>query len=122
MSCKKWLRLPRKPRYEVRGAGELPVEIERLPDRRPALIPAKLLDLSRDGFQLRSPLPLEIGERLCLRLRVEDPGLELALPGTVRWLRSADGAWLAGCAADEPLAWESQGELFLGEVLSPDGP
>jgi hypothetical protein len=122
MSRKNWRELPRKPRYGVRGTEKLVAEIDRMPDRQPAAVPVELQDLSRDGFQLRSSQPLEIGERVCLRLSIEDSGLAITLPGTVRWLRPADGAWLAGCAADDPLAWESLGELFLGEVLSPNGP
>jgi hypothetical protein len=86
------------------------------------LIRVELQNLSRNGFQLRLPVPLVIQEHFCLRLYVEDSGLTLTLPGTVQWQRAVDDEWLAGCLSDQPLAWESLGELFLSEVISPDAP
>ena len=117
-----WWHTPRKPRYEASGNEKLAAEVERSVDGQACAVPAEVLDLSRDGFQLRLPVALTIGEHVCLRLHVEDAGLTLTLPGTVRWQRAADEQWLVGCLCDQPVAWESLGELFLNEVLVPDRP
>jgi hypothetical protein len=122
MSSEDWRQLPRRPRYEAGGTQKLVAEVERSVDGQPALVHAEVQDLSRNGYQLRLTAPLAIQEHICLRLRIEDSGLALTLPGTVRWQRAADGAWLVGCLSDRALDWESLGELFLSTALSPDGP
>ena len=122
MSSENWRQLPRRPRYETSGTQKLVVEVERYPDRQPSVVQVELQDLSRNGFQVRLPVPLVADECICLLLRIEGSGLTLTLPGTVRWQRAEDDAWLVGCLFDQPLEWESLGELFLSEVLSPDGP
>lgn len=122
MPSEKWAQLPRRPRYEASGTQTLVVEIERSPDCQPSVAAVELQDLSRSGFQLRLPVPLANEEHICLRLRIETSGFTLTLPATVRWSRAAEDAWKAGCQSDQPLEWESLGELFLSEVLLRDGP
>ena len=83
-------------------------------------IEAQLVDLSREGFRLRVPSPLEDRAPITVRIRTHD-GMDLTLAGTVRWQRAEDDAWLVGCVADRPTDWETLGELFLHNVLNTDG-
>jgi len=109
------LRLPRHP---AAGEAGFPVAVRRCTPESPVAIAADLLDLSRNGFRLRTALPLEIGESLYLDIFEERSSLTLALPATVRWrLEEPDGRWLLGCQAKRELDWETLGELFLNEVL-----
>ena len=122
MPSEKWAQSPRRPRYEANGTQKLVAEVERSFSCQPNLVQVELQDLSRNGFQLRLPVPLANRERICLRLHVEDSGFTLKLPATVQWGRAVNEAWLAGCHSDQPLEWESLGELFLSEVLLQDQP
>lgn len=99
---------------------EARVEVERRSEGEPSRVPAELVNLSRGGFQLRTPVPLAVHEAVTLRLRVEESGFETLLSGEVRWQRPDGDAWLVGCLCDRPIEWESLGELFLGRVLSQD--
>lgn len=109
----------RKPRHDVADEGGLAVTIQREAGRRPLCFQADLLDLSRDGFRLRSAVPLAAGETFVLELSDERFGLQLALSGTVRWQQAQpEEVWLLGCQTETPLDWETLGELFLSEVLS----
>jgi hypothetical protein len=86
-----------------------------------ALVQAELQNLSRNGYQVKTPIPLNAQETVKLHLRIEDSKIDLTLPGTIQWQRPAeDGTWLAGCHADCPMEWEILGELFLSGVLSTD--
>ena len=112
---------PRRPRHDVTAAAGFPVEVERSAAKEPGPIEAELVDLSRGGYQLRTSVPLAKGESITLKLYDEKSGLRLALPGTVRWTRSRDGAtWLQGCRTSSPIEWETLGELFLSEILATD--
>ncbi len=122
MSSPSWKSNLRRPRYESSGTHEARVELELRSEGGPSRVPAELVNLSRDGFQLRTPAPLAVGEAVTLRLRVEESGFETTLSGKVRWKRSEGEARLVGCLCDRPIEWESLGELFLGRVLSQDGP
>jgi hypothetical protein len=108
----------RKPRHEVATAG-LPVAITRVGPRPPACFQADLLDLSREGFRLRSGVELAVGESFALELRDEKSGLALTLSGTVRWQQpQPEQIWLLGCQSQQQLDWETLGELFLNEILA----
>jgi hypothetical protein len=99
------------------------VEIEQTVNGRTHRIPAVLQDLSRDGYQVKTLIPLDAQEPLTLELCIEGSQIDLRVPGTVRWQRPGpEGTWLAGCQADCALEWETLGELFLAGVLSPDAP
>jgi hypothetical protein len=97
------------------------VEVEQTVDGLTGLVQAELQNLSRNGYQVRTPVPLNTHEPVHLHLRIEEAKIDLTLPGTVQWQRPAgDGTWLAGCHADCPIEWEILGELFLSGVLSTD--
>lgn len=123
MSFDRRKKTPRWPRYCVAGERTIQAEIERAAGRLPASIQVELRDLSRTGYQFKTSLPLEIQEAVLLRLRTGELGSELALQGTVRWMRPTnDGTWLVGCRTESPMEWDALGELFLNGVLSPNGP
>ena len=56
-------------------------------------VPATLLDLSSEGFRLRSEELLQVGERIALRVDGEEP-----MPGEVKWATGfvAGGIFLVG--------------------------
>ena len=99
------------------------MEIEQTVDGLKGLVQAELQDLSRIGYLVKIPAPLNTQRPLNLRLSIEASQIELTLPGTVRWQRPIEnGTWLAGCQSDRPIEWETLGELFLSGVLSTDAP
>ena len=111
----------RRPRHPATGDLGFPVAVRRSAPDSPGPIDAGLVDLSREGFRVRSDVPLEIGESLFMDLFEETSGLRLTLPGTVRWrLAEGDGRWLLGCQSKRQLDWETLGELFLNKVLLAD--
>lgn len=88
---------------------------------------ADLLDLSREGFCLRTDSTRTIGDALTVEVRAEEQGFSLTLQGHLRWQRPRpDETWLLGCQIDCPLDWATLGELFLNNILAmeprPDGP
>ena len=111
----------RRPRHEA--ATGFDVEVERSAGNLPGPVHAELINLSRGGYQLRTPVPLEVDESITLKLHHERSGLRLILPGTVRWTRSGDEAtWLQGCQTSCEIAWETLGDLFLNGILGTDLP
>jgi len=109
----------RRPRHFAGRTTELRVEVERPAGHQPAVLQAELVNLSRDGFQLRIALPLEVEEPVTLRLRDEKSGFSMTLPGIVRWRHREDGdTCLLGCSSASQVAWETLGELFLHEILA----
>ena len=111
----------RQPRHEVSESG-LSVEAERAAGREPNPVTAGLLDLSREGFQLQTGTPLDVGEAVAITVPLERPGLGLRLTGTVRWQEpdgeaAGEARWRCGCLIATPLDWETLGELFLAGVL-----
>ena len=111
--------VPRRPRYGAAAARGVPVTVTRTGPRPPACFQADLLDLSREGFRLRSGVPLAVGETFSLELRDEKFGLALRLSGTVRWQQQEpEEIWLLGCQSPQELDWETLGELFLNEILA----
>jgi hypothetical protein len=93
--------------YVERGAGNGTRELD-----------AELLDLSRHGLRIGTPLPLYQEEAIKVHIEHDPSGVRLALPAVVRWQRGADDVWSAGCQFDEPLAFETLGELFLNDILA----
>ncbi len=111
---------PRQPRYASVGPNAR-VEIEQVVGGLTGLVQAELQDLSRNGFQVKVPVPLNTQSPLNLRFSIQGSQMDVILPGTIRWQRLAsDGTWLAGCQTDRPIDWETLGELFLSGVLSTD--
>ncbi len=87
-------------------------------------MPVELIDFARNGAQLRiaggpESSCLAKGEVVVLGLRAQKTGLDIRLPGTIRWQQAAGpGQWLVGCEFDEEVPLETLGELFLNEILS----
>jgi len=112
----------RRPRHPTTGLMGYPVSVRRSAPQSPGPLEAALVDLSRDGFRVRSLEPLEIGESVSIEIFEESSKLSVSLAGVVRWrLEDGDGGWLAGCQAKRQLDWETLGELFLNRVLLADG-
>jgi hypothetical protein len=113
---------PRHPRHETTGTARLRVEVRQGGSPAAEPVDAQLVDLSRSGFQLRTSVPLSLGETISARLRDEDSGLQLVLVGVARWQRPADdgAGWFLGCQCEQELDWAIMGELFLNDVLVMD--
>ena len=80
------------------------------------------MNLSRNGFQLRTTAPLARGESITLQMRDPQTGFQTSLPATVKWRRAADdGWWSYGGTFTETVDWETLGELFLNKILDADG-
>jgi hypothetical protein len=112
---------PRQPRHVATAPDRLCVEVEprSIPKSEP--FRAQLVDLSRQGLQLRIPVPLAVHENVSVRIRDDDSGLSISVSGEVRWQRPAeDGHWFVGCRCQQELNWETMGELFLHELLAMD--
>lgn len=105
----------RSPRHASTGGI---VEVRRCPGGSANAVGAELINLSRDGFQLRLCSALEDEETVVMRICALDRGVDIMFPATVRWQREEEGAWLAGCQASWQLDLETLGELFLGEILA----
>ena len=123
MPSETWNFVGRKPRHQVADASEVSVHLNRV-QRAPAeSLAAELVDFARNGARLRvadrpnADLP-SIGEAVVLQLRSAKPGLDIRLPGHVRWQQAeGPGQWLVGCEFDEEVSLETLGELFLNEIL-----
>lgn len=112
---------PHRPRHHVVDPDSLHVQIQRRLDDVLGVLQALLIDISRNGFCVQIAAPLADEEAVVLRLRDDNSGMDLTLAGTVRWQREQDdGAWSIGCSADQELAWETLGELFLNGILRTD--
>jgi hypothetical protein len=108
----------RAPRHPSTGAT---VEVRRSPGGSTDSIGAELVNLSREGFQLRLPLALDEQEMLVMRICDQDRGVDLMFPAIVRWQRGeTNGNWLAGCQTSWQLDLETLGQLFLSEILVAD--
>jgi len=109
----------RPPRHQAGDVATLRVEVERAPGRDPGSVGVELLDLSRTGVRLRSPVPLAEAEVVTVRLHDGPSRARLTRSGTVRWARPDRGdTWSIGCQFFESVDWETLGELFLAEILS----
>lgn len=124
MSSEIWNFVGRKPRHHVADASQASVRLERAGDESDGGIVAELIDFARNGARLRIiaapglPLPAK-GEAVVLRLRTLKPGVDIRLPGAVRWQQAeGPGQWLVGCEFQEEVSLETLGELFLNEILS----
>ena len=107
----------RSPRHASTGVI---VEVRRSPGGSTNAIDAELVNLSRDGFQLRLHSALEDQEAVVMRISALERGVDVMFPATVRWQREEDGGWLAGCQTSWQLDLETLGELFLSEILAQD--
>jgi hypothetical protein len=109
-----WAFVGRKPRHPTVVGQAVEAWLERAAGR----LAAELADFSRHGAGLLTAVPLDIGERVTVRIRHAESRLDLSRAGTVRWQREQrEGCWLVGCEFEEPVSLELLGELFLSEIL-----
>lgn len=116
------LQYPHRPRHHVVDPDSLHVQLQRRVDELVDVLQAMLIDISRNGFCVEVAKPLAEEETVVLRLHDDNSGMDLTLAGTVRWSRESEegGGWATGCSADQELAWETLGELFLNGILRTD--
>jgi hypothetical protein len=104
----------RKPRYPAIADQAAEAWLERADGR----LAANLVDFSRQGAGFVADEPADDDERVTVRVRHRESGLDLSLDGTVRWRHlHPDGAWRFGCEFDRPVSLETLGELFLHKIL-----
>jgi hypothetical protein len=97
----------RSPRHSSTGAT---VEVRRSPGGAATAIGAALINLSREGFQLRLPADLEEQETVVMSISAPDQGVDVVFPAVVRWRREEpNGNWLAGCQTSWQLDLETLG-------------
>jgi hypothetical protein len=123
MSSKYPRETARRPRYRLVAGARIQAQVERSTKHSPSLVPVELVDLSRNGCRVKTPVPLEAREPVTVQLWAEPSASKMTLRAIVRWQRPAgNGAWLVGCLADCPIDWDALGELFLSGILSTDEP
>ena len=111
----------RRPRHEAITSTSCHVWLELISREPCAQRNAELVDLSRQGLQLKLDAPLEPEESVVVRIQHIATRLDLKFAGRIRWQRACeDGSWAIGCVFDEPLGYEALGELFLSGILSMD--
>ena len=109
----------RRPRYDAAEEQAAEVTVRRLAVETADRVEAELVNISRDGFQIQTSVPLAAKEVIVLELRHPQSGLEFSLPGTICWQAPQDDStWLHGCQSARPLDWETLGELFLNKILA----
>ncbi len=110
--------IARDPRHPSTG---IRVEVRRSPGGLADSVDAVLVNLSRDGFQLRLPIATEKHETIVMKITAPEQAVDVMFPADVRWCREDDGNWLAGCRTSWQVNLETLGELFLSEILVADG-
>jgi len=123
MNMRDWSFVGRPPRHQTDRAEAIEVELRRSEGAVPKVVVAELLDFSRQGARLRTEDLLDDDEPLIICLRTAESGLDLTLPGAVRWrAQEASGRWSYGCEFTEEVPLEMLGELFLCGILSVRSP
>jgi len=119
MNMRDWDFIGRRPRHQAAVAEAVQVDVERGDDAPTSTVAAELVDFSRHGARVRAEAALAQDELVAIRLRQPTTGLDVALPGAVRWRsQEASGHWLYGCQFKEEVPLEMLGELFLCGILS----
>ncbi len=119
MKLDRWAFTGRRPRHPAAGDEAVAIAIERSLGAPTAGDEAQLVDLSRRGARLLVNVPPAENEPIVFRLTEKHTGIDLSLPGAVRWLmRQDDGRWLIGCEFQTEVPLETLGELFLCGILS----
>lgn len=109
--------MARRPRHQSTGDG-LAIELVRHAGRSPRAVTAAVVDFSRQGTRLTVAHPLDPAEPVVMRFHDRGIGLDLDLPGAVRWQVPQADHWLVGCQFHEEVSMETLGELFLRGLLS----
>ncbi|HQU46493.1 MAG TPA: PilZ domain-containing protein, partial [Pirellulales bacterium] len=117
MDLPNWSFVGRRPRHQLDGAATVHVEIQWQSSGKPSRQAAELVDFSRQGARFRSGAALATGETIGFFLRQPVSGIDLALPGVVRWRANEEAdRWLYGCQFREEVPLETLGELFLSGI------
>jgi hypothetical protein len=123
MTAPFWNHVARFPRHHAEHNPDYITEIIYGEKDNQSILHADLINLSRDGAQVKIDHPLGVGELVNVRIRCKKSGMELQLPAAICWQRSAsEELWAAGCQFVEKIEWETYGELFLEGVLKADLP
>ena len=108
----------RQPRHPSTGTV---VEFRREPGGRSDTFNAELVNLSREGFQLRLPAALNDDETIVMTITYPDDDVDAMFPAQVRWqAKDPEGGWLVGCKTSWQIDLETLGQLFLSEILATD--
>ncbi len=86
-------------RSSKRTTTILPAEVGLLTNQDdPLSITSRIIDVSPSGLRLRmdEEPPFTINDRVYIQLDGEDPGNEINLQGSVRWVRADTGYWESG--------------------------
>ena len=116
-----WKQLPRKPRHCVADKAEAHIQLITETESDDVVIPAELIDVSRNGVQLRVAQALHESQPVMVCIRQPGSDLDFHLPSSIIWQRTdEDDRWLVGCQFQQQLNWEDYGELFLHGILEAD--
>lgn len=118
MKLDRWAFSGRRPRHRVADDDAVSISVDWAIGTS-AGGDAQLVDLSRHGARLLVNVPPAENEPIVFRLADQRTGLDLSLPGAVRWLtKQVDDRWLIGCEFHTEVPLETLGELFLCGILS----
>lgn len=118
MKLDRWAFSGRRPRHPVADDDAVSISVDWAIGTS-AGGDAQLVDLSRRGARLLVNVPPAENEPIVFRLADQRTGLDLSLPGAVRWLtKQVDDRWLIGCEFHTEVPLETLGELFLCGILS----
>lgn len=123
MSARDWNYFGRKPRHVVSDASLIAARLAPLHGDAASTLNVELIDFARGGARLRAADPgigwLAEGAASILQIRSIKPGIDIQLPGRIRWQQAeGPGQWLIGCEFDAEVPLETLGELFLNDILS----
>lgn len=111
----------RQPRHLVHETDMVTIEVAGKPLADKTSRVPEIIDFSRGGFRLKWDHPLRQGDPITLQFTDHSNGLSLQLPGTIRWVRDANGdCYDAGVQFDNEIDYEQLGELFIAGFLSTD--
>ncbi len=117
MSEYPWNASVRDPRHLATEGSVVEVAAAGQANAREPGVNAELINLSRQGMQIRISKEFVEGEWIETRFGRQDATARFAQRGRVLWVRPDDGQWLAGCQFETELDWEAMGELFANNLL-----
>lgn len=111
----------RRPRHTAVDDSESRIWLETVADTPEVRHDLQLVDFSRKGAKLTLNLPVAPDSDVILHIEATSQGVDLQLPGKVRWQRiEGPGSWVLGCMFEQEVPYEVIGEMFLSGVLSTD--
>ena len=117
MAVNPWNDSLRNPRHQATEGSEIEVAVVRQTSGVELRISAELINLSRQGMQIRIGEQLVAGETVAARFRRQEAQPGFQQPATVLWVQPEDERWLVGCRFETEIKWEAMGELFANHVL-----